>query len=184
MSHRIASSTSANWGPRSSISSFASVSTANRYGPSAALSSTLSTFPLNAYPRRQTAPPTNYDDDLDDSLHTFTPEEYREHYISSTFNLKSWRGWTNALALVILAGRAVMLLAGCPIIFFYYGDRNSSGGNTSGFNLGGINAVGSIQKYLDFRLWSTPIRRLGPIPERGQMMRIGVRIFRRVWERE
>lgn len=35
-----------------------------------------------------------------------------------------------------------MLFAGYPIISFYYGDSNSSGGNTSGFNLGGINASG------------------------------------------
>lgn len=80
------------------------------------------------------------EDDLDDQLHTFSAADRKD--LSSPFTFNSWRGWANGITLFILMAGFVVLFAGYPIIDWYYGDENASGGNTSGFNLGGVNASG------------------------------------------
>ncbi|WVF69912.1 hypothetical protein IAT40_004696 [Kwoniella sp. CBS 6097] len=136
MSHR---------GPASQASgSYASFSSGNRFGPTANIAPTAA---AGAHPS-QSIPPSAYapaahmddDDDLDDHLHTFTAAERKD--LSTPFDITSWRGWANALTLLFLACGGVMLFAGYPILAFYYGDNSSSGSNTSGYNLGGINSSG------------------------------------------
>ncbi|OWZ69788.1 hypothetical protein AYX14_04840 [Cryptococcus neoformans] len=133
-----------------SVNSYGSSS--SRFGPTASLASGTSAavvagstggfsdeLPQQAPPQAQMG---NWHDvdDLDDHLHTFTSQDRKD--LASPFDITSARGWANALTLGILAGGGVMLFAGYPIISFYYGDSNSSGANTSGYNLGGINSSG------------------------------------------
>jgi hypothetical protein len=80
------------------------------------------------------------DDALDDHLHTFTAGEKKD--LSTPFDITSWRGWANGAMLMTLLAAVVILFAVYPILDFYYGDKSSSGTNTSGYNLGGINSTG------------------------------------------
>ncbi|WVQ78277.1 hypothetical protein IAT38_000362 [Cryptococcus sp. DSM 104549] len=125
-------------------------SSSNRFGPAASLGPSASASVAaglngDALPRPEYA--NTYlnvvdddDDDDDDYLHTFTEAERKD--LATPFAIASWRGWANALTLAVLAGGGIMLFAGYPILSFYYGDRNASGGKTSGYNLGGINGSG------------------------------------------
>ncbi|WRT64882.1 uncharacterized protein IL334_001818 [Kwoniella shivajii] len=126
-----------------SPASYASFSSANRFGPTANIAPTTTpsassdaALSRGAY----AAGPMEDDDDLDDHLHTFTAGEKKD--LSTPFDITSWRGWANALTLMFLAVGGVMLFAGFPILSWYYGNSNSSGANTSGYNLGGINGSG------------------------------------------
>ena len=81
------------------------------------------------------------EDDLDDQLHTLTPYE-KAHNLSTPFSITSARGWANVLALLSLVLALVGIFAVYPILSFYLSNGNSFGANTSGYNLGGINATG------------------------------------------
>ncbi|WWC67831.1 uncharacterized protein I206_101748 [Kwoniella pini CBS 10737] len=124
--------------------SYASFSSGNRFGPTANIGST--TTPSSAASDAALTKGAyatgglDDDDDLDDQLHTFTAAERKD--LNTPFDIASWRGWANALTLLLLALGGIMLFAGYPIIAWYYGNSNSSGANTSGYNLGGINASG------------------------------------------
>ncbi|WWD00464.1 hypothetical protein V866_007379 [Kwoniella sp. B9012] len=130
--------------------SYASFSSGNRFGPTANIAPTTSTPSATNSSERDAALAKGAgpygaggiedDDDLDDHLHTFTAAERKD--LSTPFDITSWRGWANALTLLTLAAGGVMLFAGYPIIAWYYGNSNSSGANTSGYNLGGINGSG------------------------------------------
>ncbi|WVQ84132.1 hypothetical protein IAT38_006279 [Cryptococcus sp. DSM 104549] len=128
--------------------SYASFSSSNRFGPTASLGAGAGAGTGigaggDSLPRQAYANPhmnMDDDDDLDDHLHTFTAAERKD--LATPFAIASWRGWANALTLGVLAAGGIMLFAGYPILSFYYGDRNSSGVNASGYNLGGINASG------------------------------------------
>lgn len=134
-----------------SVRSYGS-SSSNRFGPTASLASGASAAVLagnsggfsDELPQQAPSQAHIQDwhdaDDLDDHLHTFTSQDRRD--LATPFDITSARGWANALTLGILAGGGVMLFAGYPIISFYYGDSNSAGANTSGYNLGGINSSG------------------------------------------
>ncbi|KAL0240296.1 hypothetical protein I308_106546 [Cryptococcus tetragattii IND107] len=134
-----------------SVRSYGS-SSSNRFGPTASLASGASAAVLagngggfsDELPQQAPSQAHMQDwhdaDDLDDHLHTFTSQDRRD--LATPFDITSARGWANALTLGILAGGGVMLFAGYPIISFYYGDSNSAGANTSGYNLGGINSSG------------------------------------------
>nr|XP_019011212.1 glucosidase [Kwoniella pini CBS 10737]OCF49993.1 glucosidase [Kwoniella pini CBS 10737] len=83
------------------------------------------------------------DDGMDDDLHTFTNEESKNVDYNSNLNFNSWRGWANALTLGFIAFAIVGIFALYPILdFFFFRNGNSSGINTSGYNLGGINSTG------------------------------------------
>ena len=122
--------------------SSASFSSTNRFGPTAQLSPSPSPDPDQS--SRMLADSlsngTDDDDDPDDHLHTFTAAEKRD--LSSPFDITSWRGWANAITLVVFGLALVGLFALYPILSFYYGNNTSSGSNTSGYNLGGINGSG------------------------------------------
>lgn len=77
---------------------------------------------------------------MDDDLHTFTEKD--THDLSSPFDITSWRGWANALTLGVLLSAIIGIFALYPIISFYYKGGSSSGRNTSGYGLGGINGTG------------------------------------------
>lgn len=86
-------------------------------------------------------------DDLDDALHTPDPKGRDTHH----WDPFSARGWVNVLAIVILLGALITLFAGWPIIVYYDNKFNrSSGGNTPGFNLGGINSTGQVPQLGNF----------------------------------
>nr|XP_019047309.1 glucosidase [Kwoniella bestiolae CBS 10118]OCF26239.1 glucosidase [Kwoniella bestiolae CBS 10118] len=124
--------------------SYASFSSGNRFGPTANIAPTTSTpsAPSDAALTKGAygAVGIDDDDDLDDTLHTFTAAERKD--LTTPFDITSWRGWANAITLLTLAAGGIMLFAGYPIIAWYYGNSNSSGANTSGYNLGGINGSG------------------------------------------
>lgn len=85
------------------------------------------------------------EDDLDDHLHTFTAAEKRDpDGLNAPFDITSFRGWANALTLVVLAMSLVGIFALYPILSWYYNDGSASGRNTAGYNLGGINATGQF----------------------------------------
>ena len=115
----------------------------NRYGPTASLSPSPSSADLqktSALRGMGAATPLPLDDDDDDALHSFTAKDKQD--LSSPFDIASWRGWANALTLLILLAAIVVLFAGYPIIDFYKDSKTSSGSSTSGYNLGGINSSG------------------------------------------
>ncbi|KAK8846852.1 hypothetical protein IAR55_005940 [Kwoniella newhampshirensis] len=154
MSHRLTNSSSQG-GPNS----YASFSSANRFGPTANLapSTTSGAAGSTAYSSGTDAAlakggyaPAGLDDDddLDDHLHTFTAAEKKD--LTTPFDITSWRGWANAITLAVLAIGGVMLFAGYPILSFYYGNDRSSGSNTSGYNLGGINGSGQYPALGNF----------------------------------
>ncbi|ODN85657.1 glucosidase [Cryptococcus wingfieldii CBS 7118] len=140
MSHR-------GYGPRSD-----SLTSSSNFGPTASLAggsmvaggvaSQNESIPLLDFtpPGAPGAHNWDDDDDMDDALHTFTEAEKKD--LTSPFNITSWRGWANGLTLGVLAAGGVMLFGGYPILTFYYGNKTSSGSNTAGYNLGGINASG------------------------------------------
>jgi hypothetical protein len=88
------------------------------------------------------------DDDLDDKLHTFTANEKKD--LATPFTVRSWRGWSNGLMLFAILAGFVVLFAGYPIIDHYQSNNKSSGSNTDGYNLGGVNASGQIPEIPNF----------------------------------
>lgn len=127
----------------------------DRFGPSAAGSSSLahrqgglatssSSTPLTGSPSSTPvgiAPlASDFDDDLDDELHTFSEKD--KHTLASPLDISSWRGWANALGLMVLLAGVVVLFAGYPIIQNYQDNHPDFGGKTPGYNLGGINSTG------------------------------------------
>ncbi|WVR04544.1 hypothetical protein IAU60_001551 [Kwoniella sp. DSM 27419] len=145
MSHR-GNTATAGAGLGAHSPSYSSFSSGSRFGPTANLAPSGSKVPLNpsgaAFNRPYTHGQMDDDDDLDDPLHTFLPGERKD--LKTPFDITSWRGWANALTLILLAIGGIMLFAGYPILAFYYGNNTSSGSNTSGYNLGGINATGQF----------------------------------------
>lgn len=131
---------SARMGPSSTASSTA------RFGPTAVLGGGQSrVLQQSSNPKAGFIPVDGYnndDDDLDDHLHTFTAAEKKD--LSSPFDITSWRGWANALTLLVLLMAVLGLFALYPIISFYTNDGSASGRNTPGYNLGGINSTGQI----------------------------------------
>lgn len=117
------------------------ISSSSRFGPTANISPTPtgSDLKLRNGGLGGAAIPVD-DEDIDDALHTFTAKEKQD--LSTPFDITSWRGWANAMTLMVLLAAVVILFAGYPIIDFYYGDRSSSGSSTAGYNLGGINSTG------------------------------------------
>ena len=81
-------------------------------------------------------------DDPDDPLHSFTAADRKD--LSTPFDIASLRGWANGITLVILLGAIIGIFALYPLISFYSTDGSSSGKNTSGYNLGGVNATGQF----------------------------------------
>lgn len=86
--------------------------------------------------------PGAFDHDLDDELHTFSARDKVD--LSSPVYISSWRGWFNALGLMVLLAAIVVLFAGYPIIQYYNDTHARFGGRTSGYNLGGINSTGQF----------------------------------------
>ncbi|WVO17114.1 hypothetical protein L204_104804 [Cryptococcus depauperatus] len=117
-------------------------SQSNEFGPTASLAAGQHTPVRSDFSAKgaYATPDLEDGDDLDDPLHTFTAAEKKD--LSPPFDITSWRGWANAATLAILACGGIMLFAGYPILSFYYGDKTSSGSNTAGYNLGGINGSG------------------------------------------
>lgn len=82
-------------------------------------------------------------DDLDDDIHTFSEKDKKD--LRSTFDITSTRGWANALTLAFLALAVLALFGAYPVISAYQnGSLLGSGGNTAGYNLGGINSTGKL----------------------------------------
>lgn len=108
------------------------------------------TMPLREGVRGGSGPLQGIDEsDLDDQLHTFTAADRKD--LSTPFDITSWRGWANGLTLFVLMAGFIVLFAGYPIIDWAYNNEASSGGNTPGFNLGGVNASGQVpQMPADF----------------------------------
>lgn len=115
---------------------------AGRFGPTAALSlqTTGPRTKSEGFSGHTAIPMDDDDDGVDDQLHTFTAKEKQD--LSTPFDITSWRGWANGAMLMTLLAAVVILFAVYPILDFYYGDKRSSGTNTSGYNLGGINSTG------------------------------------------
>jgi hypothetical protein len=136
---RSGSSMSQRMGPSASGNSFSS---STRLGPTANLLSKQN-VPSNSHGKEFI--PVGHDDDdedMDDHLHTFTAAERKD--LSSPFDITSWRGWANAITLLVLLGAVIGIFALYPLISFYVTDGSASGKNTSGYNLGGVNATGQI----------------------------------------
>jgi len=132
-----------------SVPSSSSLSTPHkRMGPSASSSfhtTATATGGSSLNPRANytsSGLPSNFadEDDIDDPLHTFTAADRKT--LASPFDLASWRGWANAITLMVLLAAIVMLFGGYPIIAYYGNKHASFGGATSGYNLGGVNASG------------------------------------------
>lgn len=75
------------------------------------------------------------DPDLDDALHDPNPDPSID-----SWTILSWRGWVNAIALVVIVIGLVTLFVGYPIIHFVLNPQ----GKIHGFNIGGINGTGQI----------------------------------------
>lgn len=80
------------------------------------------------------------DDDMDDSLHTFTAKDKKD--LSTPFDITSMRGWANALTLCFLLAAIVALFGAYPVIAAALNNQLGFGSNTAGYNLGGINSTG------------------------------------------
>lgn len=85
-------------------------------------------------------------DDMDDALHT-PDKSGKDHYDWDPFSV---RGWLNALTIFVLLAGLITLFAGWPIIVYYDNKDRSSGSNTAGFNLGGINGTGQVPSISGF----------------------------------
>jgi hypothetical protein len=137
--HRAGSSMSQRMGPSASGNSFSSSA---RLGPTANLLSTKNVVHNSGGKEFVPVGHDDDDEDMDDQLHTFTAAERKD--LSSPFDITSWRGWANAITLLILLGAVIGIFALYPLISFYYTDGSASGKNTSGYNLGGVNATGQF----------------------------------------
>jgi hypothetical protein len=138
MSKRFSESSLASYDVASPARSSATLLPSGRFGPTANISPQNTGSPLRERDIGATIPVD--DDDIDDALHTFSAKEKQD--LTAPFDIASWRGWANGLTLLVLLAAIIVLFAGYPIINFYYGNSKSSGANTSGYNLGGINATG------------------------------------------
>ena len=124
----------------------------NRFGPTALPRNSDSSKALLSSSDKKPLPkllipsngPFEGDDGLDDDLHAISPVGYS----SSKTDLLSWRGWFNVVGLLIVLFALVIIFAGYPIISFYTNSHSSFGGNTSGYNLGGINSTGQYPDRL------------------------------------
>jgi hypothetical protein len=138
---RSASSMSHRMGPSASGNSFSSTT---RLGPTANLLGSKGGLPNSS--GKEFASLNNGqdddDDDMDDHLHTFTAAEKKD--LSSPFDITSWRGWANAITLLVLLGAVIGIFGLYPLISFYYKDGSESGRNTPGYNLGGVNGTGQF----------------------------------------
>ncbi|BEJ17394.1 hypothetical protein CspHIS471_0607950 [Cutaneotrichosporon sp. HIS471] len=145
----------ARYGPQATVSSFTSA----RYGPTAdsPSSSSHGHYAVQVEPvalrtagsGAGTGPMSGIDEaDLDDQLHTFTAAEKKD--LTAPFTLRSWRGWANALTLLVMLSGFVVLFAGYPILSWYYSDEKALGAGTPGFNLGGVNASGQYPEIPGF----------------------------------
>lgn len=119
-----------------------SFSSAIRFGPTASISPTMTPTLASSNHLKTAAVGFEDDDDMDDPLHTFTAAEKRD--LSSSFDWTSLRGWANGLTLAVMALGVLMLFGGYPVISHVLSNNNASGGNTAGYNLGGINATGQF----------------------------------------
>lgn len=136
LARRLASSMSRRMGPSASENSSPS---STRLGPTRNLVSNRGA--ITASNGEDFVQFAHDDDDMDDHLHTFTAAERID--ISSPFDITSWRGWGNAITLIVLMGAIIGIFALYPIISFY-ADESASGRKTSGYNLGGINGTGQF----------------------------------------
>ena len=133
--------------PYSGRPSSSSTGSSQRLGPTAATATFSKQFRGDSapLPRRIGGPagaafPTQYDEDEDDELHTFTEKD--KETLTSPIDIASWRGWANALMLFVLLAAVVILFGGYPIIEHYKNAHTSFGTNTAGYNLGGVNGSG------------------------------------------
>ncbi|WOO82796.1 Beta-glucan synthesis-associated protein KRE6 [Vanrija pseudolonga] len=160
------SATNARYGPTANLSpASSSASHANRFSPGVTSENVALRGPApgsHSY---------DHDEEIDDKLHTFTAADRKD--LSAPFVFSSWRGWSNALTLFVLLAGFVMLFAGYPIINYYRDNENSNGGNTAGYNLGGINGSGQYPELSNFpqmidpdtpdsaKIWNSPFDNSG-----------------------
>ena len=64
----------------------------------------------------------------------------------------SLRGWANGLVLLYLVLALIGIFALYPIVSWYYNDGSAKGAQTSGYNLGGVNATGQVPMIPGFYL--------------------------------
>jgi hypothetical protein len=126
-------------GPSASANSFSSTT---RLGPTANLLGNKNVVPNSGGKEFQQVGHDDDDEDMDDQLHTFTAAERKD--LSSPFDIMSWRGWANAITLLVLLGAVIGIFALYPLISYFYTDGSASGRNTPGYNLGGVNATGQF----------------------------------------
>jgi hypothetical protein len=126
-------------GPSASGNSFSSTT---RLGPTANLLGNKGGVPNSSGKEFIPVGHDDDDDDMDDHLHTFTAAEKKD--LSSPFDITSFRGWANAITLLVLLGAVIGIFALYPLISFYYTDGSASGRNTPGYNLGGVNGTGQF----------------------------------------
>jgi hypothetical protein len=81
---------------------------------------------------------------MDDNLH-MAGGKADDHW--DPFSL---RGWLNAVTIFVLLAALIVLFAGWPIIVAFQNHANTNGGNTPGFNLGGINGSGQVPAITNF----------------------------------